>query len=125
MKQEVHHVLETARNVQPISHWEEMVSTFEVEGDYRTFTRIGEIHGSFVVHGDRRLLCWYRIESEDTTGSSAYVSELVACPMSSPTHPSQVILLLILLQLQLIIIIGRDETSCATSPYTTNIFLMA
>lgn len=88
---EMPHILAAARGVQPISHWEESVSTFDVSTDHRTFSRLGEIHGSFIMHGPRRrLLCWYRVEYEEVASLSAQVRELVACPMSSPSHPSQI-----------------------------------
>lgn len=86
---EMPHVMALARSVQPVTHWEEHVTTMETE-DTDIPSYVGEVHGSFILHGRRRVLCWYRLEYEADANTSTVVSELVACPMSNHTHHSQV-----------------------------------
>eukprot|EP00048_Salpingoeca_helianthica_P008536 m.123680 g.123680 ORF g.123680 m.123680 type:complete len:504 (-) comp14630_c0_seq4:23-1534(-) len=77
------HVLNLARTIQPLNHWEEHVA-----GD--PSGSAGEIHGAFVVHGRRRVAFWYRLEYDLCSGSMAIVRELVGCPLSSEIHHSKI-----------------------------------
>jgi hypothetical protein len=80
-------VMMLARSIQPISHWEDTLVT----AADNAAGHCGEKHGSFIVHGLRRVLCWYRVEYE-LSQEASMVSEMVACPLSSKTEHSQVTL---------------------------------
>ncbi len=95
--QEMACVVALARSVQPLSHWEERIGSDVNDFDHDAKTAVyhddlygcGETHGMFVIHGARRLLCWYRMEYDGEGEELSFIRELVACPLSSVTHHSQ------------------------------------